>query len=351
MAIEAFLGTRPQKAFLFTIILQAVIVLTMVGIVYGKVNDNFSASDIPRTIPCYLALFALAEIFETLITVDALKLRNTIQLIGILLFHCAMIVMSALQIYQTRIALVTHPELPCSTNYATCRGPDSLFTFVERFLIVIPIVLALSLGILIWVTRSLFQEFGWAVFHAIGADPKRKVMYQYYQIMICLLKFDFFFFTGVTMQLLILVLADKRAEFIVTIIAIPVVMVLLIMCGLALKREWTVLMAISLCLMVAAESYFIYKLIRVYQPQTSQRYVSVRGSLTVFLIVAALILLLTFFVGIRTFADFGQGLRSSKMKDPEEHRAHKAATSGAGTPGMTELGPQNGGLHRTFSIE
>ena len=25
-------------------------------------------------------------------------------------------------------------------------------------------------------------------------------MYQYYQIMICLLKFDFFFFTGVTMQ-------------------------------------------------------------------------------------------------------------------------------------------------------
>jgi len=25
-------------------------------------------------------------------------------------------------------------------------------------------------------------------------------MYQFYQIMICLLKFDFFFFTGVTMQ-------------------------------------------------------------------------------------------------------------------------------------------------------
>jgi len=25
-------------------------------------------------------------------------------------------------------------------------------------------------------------------------------MYQFYQVMICLLKFDFFFFTGVTMQ-------------------------------------------------------------------------------------------------------------------------------------------------------
>lgn len=38
MAIEAFLGTRPQKAFLFTIIIQALVVLTMVSIVYGKVG-------------------------------------------------------------------------------------------------------------------------------------------------------------------------------------------------------------------------------------------------------------------------------------------------------------------------
>lgn len=38
MAIEAFLGTRPQKAFLFTIVATAVVVLAMVGIVYGKVG-------------------------------------------------------------------------------------------------------------------------------------------------------------------------------------------------------------------------------------------------------------------------------------------------------------------------
>lgn len=37
MAIEAFLGTKAQKAFLFTVCLQAIILLTMVGIVYGNV--------------------------------------------------------------------------------------------------------------------------------------------------------------------------------------------------------------------------------------------------------------------------------------------------------------------------
>jgi hypothetical protein len=46
----------------------------------------------------------------------------------------------------------------------------------------------------------LMQRVRWAIFHVVGANPKMKSMYQWYQIMICLLKFDFFFFTGVTMQ-------------------------------------------------------------------------------------------------------------------------------------------------------
>lgn len=79
-------------------------------------------------------------------------------------------------------------------------------------------------------------------------------MYQWYQIMICLLKFDFFFFSGVTMQviywrqyhrykifineqLLIVVLQRNSAEFGVTIAAIPVVLVLLILCGVAVQHE------------------------------------------------------------------------------------------------------------------
>ena len=43
-----------------------------------------------------------------------------------------------------------------------------MWSWVLRFLLVVPCVLALSLVVLVWVTRSLFAEFGWAVFHAIG---------------------------------------------------------------------------------------------------------------------------------------------------------------------------------------
>jgi hypothetical protein len=61
--------------------------------------------------------------------------------------------------------------------------------------------------------------YSWAIFRVVGANPKLKsmsiafftnewcsssgclsAMYQFYQVMICLLKFDFFAFTGVTMQ-------------------------------------------------------------------------------------------------------------------------------------------------------
>lgn len=81
-------------------------------------------------------------------------------------------------------------------------------------------------------------------------------MYQYYQVMICLLKFDFFAFTGVTMQvthisasyvsttdhvlrtqLLIVVLSDDSAEFGITVAAIPCVLAALALCGYALQRE------------------------------------------------------------------------------------------------------------------
>jgi len=195
MDIEPFLGTRPQKAFIYTIIIQALVVLSMVAIVYGKIDStgvNLKDSRY-KTIPCYLALFAFAEVFEAFITIDALRGRNTIQLVGILLFHSAMIVMSGLQISQTHDALVNE-DASCPDDFVECGGSNSLWGWVLRFLLVVPIILALSLIVLIWVTRALFAEFGWAVFHAIGADPKRKTMYQYYQVMICFLKFDFFFF-------------------------------------------------------------------------------------------------------------------------------------------------------------
>ncbi|KAK7446376.1 hypothetical protein VKT23_004228 [Stygiomarasmius scandens] len=261
MAVEPLLATRAQRAFIATITIQAIVVLVMVAITFRLVQDkvDFTSNSGYRTIPCYLALFALAEIFELLMAYDALRLRNVIQLVGILFFHLACMVFAAVQVHQTHSALVTGSDSDCdasSPNLITCDVPGSLWRKIEPFLIVAPCVIAGSwLFMLFWI-RQLYAEFGWAIFHIVGANPKMKTMYQYYQILICLLKFDFFFFTAVTMQLLIVVLSRNTAEFGITIAAIPIVLTLLALAAVAVQREYKWLMSISLVLMLAAETYF-----------------------------------------------------------------------------------------------
>ncbi|KAF8798010.1 hypothetical protein BYT27DRAFT_7124222 [Phlegmacium glaucopus] len=310
MAVEPFLATRAQRAFIAT---EAIVVLVMVAITFRLVEENVPIREGGyKTLPCYLALYALAELFELFMAFDALRLRNIIQLLGILVFHLALMVAAALQVHQTKTALVTMgDDCDGSTDFVACGGPDTLWRKVEPFLIVSPCIIAASWFFMLFWIKQLYAEFGWAIFHVVGANPKMKSMYQWYQIMICLLKFDFFFFAGVTMQLLIVVLQVNSAEFGVTIAAIPVVLVLLIFCGLAVQREIKTVMTLSLIMMACALTY-LYKLVRFYQPASSGAYVTTRATLTVFTIIAFILLLGTFAVGVRCFHDFDRGLKSSK---------------------------------------
>lgn len=145
------------------------------------------------------------------------------------MFHGALIVFSALQVHETRDALV-----PCTLPQ--CFNDNGwLWSKVKPFLIVVPCIVAVSwLSLIFWI-KQLFGEFGWDVFlfnrvpeTSLQLDGSYSMlsgqalrwsvgdlhvtnlyrwltlraiaMYQFYQIFICLLKFDFFCFVGVTMQ-------------------------------------------------------------------------------------------------------------------------------------------------------
>ncbi|KAF5391303.1 hypothetical protein D9757_001907 [Collybiopsis confluens] len=260
MAVERLLATRAQRLFIATLLIQAVVVLAMVGITFRMVEDHISFTTSGyKTLPCYLALFALAEIFEIFMAIDALRLRNIIQLVGIILFHLALIVSAALQVHQTKDALVNGVDCsdPSAQDYLiNCDVPGSLWRKILPFLVVTPCVIAASWLIILFWVKQLYGEFGWAIFHILDLTLVSPDMYQYYQVEICLLKFDFFFFTGVTMQLLIVVLSRNSAEFGITIAAIPIVLGLLMGAAMAVKREIKWLMSLSLVTMLAAETYF-----------------------------------------------------------------------------------------------
>jgi hypothetical protein len=183
--------------------------------------------------------------------------------------------------------------------------------------------------------------------------------------MICLLKFDFFCFVGVTMQLLIVVLGNNRTEFGLTIAAIPVVLILLAFAGVAVRHEIKWLMSVSLVLMLASETYFSAcdmcgvcrapadPLRRSLQARALLlvpilggvhlhaddahllQHVSSSPMFTPLLtparpaIIAFLILFATFAVGLRCFADFDKGLRGAKTAALPDASGRKPAPTPA----------------------
>ncbi|EJU00837.1 hypothetical protein DACRYDRAFT_23155 [Dacryopinax primogenitus] len=356
MAIEPFLGTRTQKLFLSCVLVECTLLIILTALSFGFVQadvaDNTQSAY--KTLPCYFALFVLAGVFTLYITLDALWHRNIITLVGMLLFTSGLCVFSGIQIREVRIALAYSN---CQAEHvATCMD---LFNIVERFLIVVPIIIFLALAIYGWCTMRLFGEFGWAVFHTIGADPRIKHMYRFYEVFVCLLKFDYFAVLALTMQLVILDLSTDTVEYYLTIIAIPVSLILLIGCGYSVKKEIWSIMIFSLLLMGAAMAYILYKVTRFWVGPHASTYITTRGTLTFFSIVCVIMLGASFCIGIRCMLFFGRGLKQAQETAPERIKraklAHQASDRDAAEEGFVSSSAGKEGvalpLERRLSIE
>lgn len=112
----------------------------------------------------------------------------------------------------------------------------SIWVTTKPFLIAIPCILAvgtIALSVAAW---KLYDEFAWTIYKHISADLRMKRRYLTFQIYIALLKFDFFFFLGFTVQFVVVV-NTYATEFALTIAAIPVTILILLMAAFWTRRE------------------------------------------------------------------------------------------------------------------
>ncbi|MCJ1479524.1 hypothetical protein MMC13_008210 [Lambiella insularis] len=310
-------------AFLLVTFIQAAIVLAFEGYVFGIFEESLTdASRNPnnqgaytKTIPTFLTLYIFGLLYQLVLVWDALRMKNTIQIIGLCAYDIGLLIYAGVQINELQAA---------SDSLTSLSNPD-LWQDITPFLTAIPCVLALGLILMTLVAWKLYDEFAWTIYKHISADLKMKRRYLTFQVYIALLKFDFFFFLGFTIQFVVVVVDPTDPEFGLTVAAIPVTIAVLVMAAYWTRRENKAGMSFTIFIYFAALAYFVFKMVRMYYGAKQDPYVPVRKTLTTFAVITIILIVVTIANAIMCTMNFNKGLKrhiAHRKVESEDEKAH-----------------------------
>lgn len=175
--------TKWTWAFFLITLGQCIIALALEAYVFGQFQASLHLPPIADdddqpistyTIPTYLALYIFGFVYELILVWDALRLKNTIQVIGICLYNLGLLIYAAVEIDQVDDAV---------KNLMFLNDIDmDAWQKLRPFLIAGPCVLALGTVLLSLVAWKLYDEFAWTIYKHISADLRLKRRYLTYQV-------------------------------------------------------------------------------------------------------------------------------------------------------------------------
>ena len=110
--------------------------------------------------------------YELLLVWDALRLKNTIQVIGLCIYNLGLLIYAAVQIQEIDEAVKTLGN----------RIDNNVWSAVRPFLIALPCIIAVGTLGMSFVARKLYDEFAWTIYKHISADLRMKRRYLTYQV-------------------------------------------------------------------------------------------------------------------------------------------------------------------------
>ncbi|KAK4144772.1 uncharacterized protein C8A04DRAFT_36341 [Dichotomopilus funicola] len=327
-----FLASKWAKLFFLVVGLQALICVAFESYVFGRFQFSLLLQDADindalksqyRTIPTFLTLFIFGFLYILLLTWDALRLKNTIQIIGLCVANLAIFVYAILQIDQINNSIA---RLLGAGALKPDEDDRNVWELCKPFLIAVPAVNGVITILMGVIAYQLYREFAWDILKQIGADYRMKKRFLHYQIYIALLKFDFFFFLGFTVQFLVIVNGLNEVELGLHIAAIPITIAILLCAAFFTRHENRIGVCFVILLYFGGLAYFFFKLVRIYQPGYSRGYDAVRRSLTAFAVLTIVLIILTITNAFICMNNFGNGLKAHILKptgpDPEKEDAN-----------------------------
>ncbi|KAI9275654.1 hypothetical protein BDA99DRAFT_193057 [Phascolomyces articulosus] len=307
-----------------------------------------------RSLLVYFTLFIIAQIFTVILVIDAVCQKNTIELIALVAFEVGMSAYSIIQYYQSSnlFSNTSDPGISLAVSFLGDSLHASSWAEITQICLMI-----ISSIIFIFLAYKLYLEFGWHIYKKIGADLAMRDRYKMYQIFMMLLKFDFFFFLGFSIQYLALFvvawwpeaytkeqtteLINKLIEHIILSCFVTILMLLLAYWGLRRECKWHLYIFIALS--TASMAYFIYVLVQI--SREPQKFVGSKAFLTFFLCVDMVLLLVTVPVSMICVRNFNHGLIN--------HISHATGTA-TSSHSMSPLGgerEEKPGSTQRWSIE
>lgn len=145
---------------------------------FGKfqlsLKNNAEGENPSRTIPTFLALYIFGFLFQLLLVYDALRLKNTIQIIGLCIYNLGLLVYAAVQMDQIEEAVTfLNKKNAIDTGVWTAERP---------FLIAIPCIIGLGTVLMAVIAWKLYDEFAWTIYKHISADLRLKRRYLTFQV-------------------------------------------------------------------------------------------------------------------------------------------------------------------------
>lgn len=176
--------------FLVIVIVQAIIGLAIEAFVFAKFQEDLAswarsqsgAKPYAATVPTYLALFIFGFVYEVGLVWDALRLKNTIQVIGLCLYNVGLLIEAAVQFLQlSDVVKYLSNQAPPSPG----QGPALQGDFksqVHPYIIAMPAVIGLGSVLMAICAFYLRKEFKIRVWERFGADKGMKYAVRSYEV-------------------------------------------------------------------------------------------------------------------------------------------------------------------------